>query len=363
MAKITDYEQLTSPQAADVLVIVDVSDQSMSPEGTTKQVLLSAIQQSGTVTSVNGQTGAVTLTASNVNADPSGAAAAAQAASDPVGSASAAQSASLQKSQNLADIPSPSAARSSLQLGTAATMAASAFDAAGAASAAQSAAESYATGLQPTANAPLPLVLGGTGVSAASDAALLTSLGAAASSALTAETTRATSAEALLAPLASPAFTGTPAAPTATAGTSTTQIATTAFAAAAAAAAAAASLPLAGGTMTGRIVPKVVTLTDGATVALNAALGNDFRWSLSASGHTLGAPTNPADGQQIEVVIIYGGAYAPAFATGTGGYGFGTGGAPSWTSVSGSIDIAGFKYMASISTWAFIGATFGVTAA
>jgi hypothetical protein len=43
------------------------------------------------------------------------------------------------------------------------------------------------------------------------------------------ETTRAIAAEALKAPLDSPTFTGTPAAPTATAGTSTTQLATTAF--------------------------------------------------------------------------------------------------------------------------------------
>lgn len=46
---------------------------------------------------------------------------------------------------------------------------------------------------------------------------------------VTAETVRATAAEALLAPLASPALTGTPTAPTATTGTDTTQIATTAF--------------------------------------------------------------------------------------------------------------------------------------
>jgi hypothetical protein len=44
------------------------------------------------------------------------------------------------------------------------------------------------------------------------------------------ETSRATTAEALLAPKASPALTGTPTAPTATVGTSTTQVATTAFA-------------------------------------------------------------------------------------------------------------------------------------
>jgi len=47
---------------------------------------------------------------------------------------------------------------------------------------------------------------------------------------VSAETTRAQGAEALLAPLASPTFTGTPTVPTAVAGTSTTQAASTAFA-------------------------------------------------------------------------------------------------------------------------------------
>lgn len=50
-----------------------------------------------------------------------------------------------------------------------------------------------------------------------------------ADSAVGVETSRATTAEALLAPKASPTFTGTPAAPTATAGTNSTQLATTAF--------------------------------------------------------------------------------------------------------------------------------------
>lgn len=49
------------------------------------------------------------------------------------------------------------------------------------------------------------------------------------STADTTETTRAMAAEALLAPLASPALTGAPTAPTATSGTNTTQLATTAF--------------------------------------------------------------------------------------------------------------------------------------
>jgi hypothetical protein len=75
---------------------------------------------------------------------------------------------------------------------------------------------------------PLPFSQGGTNATSAS--AALTALGAASASVLTAETARAEAAEVLLAPLASPALTGTPTAPTRTALTSSTALATTAYA-------------------------------------------------------------------------------------------------------------------------------------
>lgn len=40
-----------------------------------------------------------------------------------------------------------------------------------------------------------------------------------------------------------------------------------------------------------------VTLTDAATVATNAALGNYFRLSTATTGRIIGVPTNPTDGQ------------------------------------------------------------------
>ena len=95
-----------------------------------------------------------------------------------------------------------------------------------------------------------------------------------------AETTRATGAEALLAPLASPALTGSPTSPTKTALTNSTVIATTAYTdaavgveAARAAAAEALKLALAGGTMTGAIAmgtSKITGLGD-PTLAQDAA--------------------------------------------------------------------------------------------
>ena len=57
----------------------------------------------------------------------------------------------------------------------------------------------------------------------------------------------------------------------------------------------------------GAVLEKVVTLTDGATVALNAALGNVF--NLTASGNrTILAPSNPTDGQRIIINILASGA-------------------------------------------------------
>src|SRR5262245_35090365 len=54
---------------------------------------------------------------------------------------------------------------------------------------------------------------------------------------------------------------------------------------------------------TGRVIDNVVTLTDGATVALDAALGNVFRL-VAAGDRTISAPTNkPAAGQFQKIVI------------------------------------------------------------
>jgi len=57
----------------------------------------------------------------------------------------------------------------------------------------------------------------------------------------------------------------------------------------------------------GAVLEKVVTLTDGATVALDASLGNVF--NLTAGGdRTILAPTNPTDGQKIRIKILASGA-------------------------------------------------------
>jgi hypothetical protein len=65
------------------------------------------------------------------------------------------------------------------------------------------------------------------------------------------------------------------------------------------------ALPIAGGTLTGAVRPAVVTLTDAATIAVDAALGNHFQVTI-AGNRTLGNPTNAVDGQKLVFEIVQG---------------------------------------------------------
>jgi hypothetical protein len=85
------------------------------------------------------------------------------------------------------------------------------------------------------------------------------------------ETARATAAEALLAPKASPALTGTPTAPTAAPGTNTTQIATTEFITAATTTLAPKASPALTGTPTAPTAAPGTNTTQLATTAFSAA--------------------------------------------------------------------------------------------
>lgn len=53
---------------------------------------------------------------------------------------------------------------------------------------------------------------------------------------------------------------------------------------------------IAGDTFTGAVIPSVVALTDAATIAVNAALGNQFTVTLGGN-RTLGNPTGAVNGQ------------------------------------------------------------------
>ncbi len=58
-----------------------------------------------------------------------------------------------------------------------------------------------------------------------------------------------------------------------------------------------APMPKTGGSFIGAVISTPVALTDAATIATNAALGNVFTVTL-AGNRTLGAPTNAVAGQQ-----------------------------------------------------------------
>lgn len=119
-------------------------------------------------------------------------------------------------------------------------------------------------------------------------------------------------------------------------------------------------LLLAGGTMTGWLAPAVATLTFVAsgTTLVNAALGNSFNLTLTASTTTIGNPSNPVDGQVIRFRITQGGAGSFTTAWGTA-YDFGASGAPVLSTAAGKVDVVGFEYVASISKWCYLGSALG----
>jgi hypothetical protein len=98
-----------------------------------------------------------------------------------------------------------------------------------------------------------------------------------------------------------------------------------------------------------------VDLTDGATVALNAADGTHFR--LAASGNrNVAAPTNPTDGQ---VIVLEHTAVTSArtlsLASGSGGFAFGTDITALSATGAGLTDYIQAVYRSSASRWRVIG--------
>lgn len=121
------------------------------------------------------------------------------------------------------------------------------------------------------------------------------------------------------------------------------------------------ALPRSGGALSGALAPAVVMLTDAATVAVNAALGNGFRLTFtSAVGNSraIGNPASPADGQGIVFELIQDGAGGRSVTWGTA-YAFGTAGAPALTATAGAADNVGFRYSSAKGKWLFQGSAAG----
>lgn len=98
------------------------------------------------------------------------------------------------------------------------------------------------------------------------------------------------------------------------------------------------------------LAPAVVKLTDGATIAVNASLGNDFRVTI-AGNRAMGNPANSANGQQIIFQVTQGSGGPFTLAWGTS-YEFSADlPQPTLSTGAGQTDLFGFIYNAAKSTW------------
>jgi hypothetical protein len=105
------------------------------------------------------------------------------------------------------------------------------------------------------------------------------------------------------------------------------------------------------------VAPAVVALTDAATIALNAQLGNVFTITL-AGNRTLASPAGPSNGQHILVIVTQDATGSRTLSYGAA-YNFGAAGAPTLTTTAGDWDILGFVYVGAQSAWCFAGSALG----
>jgi hypothetical protein len=107
----------------------------------------------------------------------------------------------------------------------------------------------------------------------------------------------------------------------------------------------------------GYVAPAVVDLTDAATIAVNAALGNDFRVTIGGS-RTVANPSNAVDGQRITFQVTQGGAGSFTLSW-SSQYRFGAAGAPVLSTAAGDTDVIGFIYNAALAAWLCVGSALG----
>lgn len=115
---------------------------------------------------------------------------------------------------------------------------------------------------------------------------------------------------------------------------------------------------LAGFTATGYTAPAVVALTDGATISVNAALGNDFRVTI-AGNRTLANPTNLVDGQKLTFQVTQDATGSRTLTYGAA-YDFGTAGAPTLTVTAAKTDLLRFVYNATAAKLFYEGSNLGM---
>jgi hypothetical protein len=100
----------------------------------------------------------------------------------------------------------------------------------------------------------------------------------------------------------------------------------------------------------GAVAPAVVALTDAATIAVDASLGNDFRVTI-AGNRTVGTPANATNGEQI-IFQVTQGSGGPFTLTWASGYEFSSDlPQPTLSTKAGQTDLLGFIYNATNGTW------------
>ena len=99
-----------------------------------------------------------------------------------------------------------------------------------------------------------------------------------------------------------------------------------------------------------KLTAGVVALTDGASIAVDASLGNHFRVTLGGN-RTIAVPSNPTDGQKIifELIQDATGTRTITFTGGAGGFAYGT-------------DITGVTLTTTANKRDFVGAVYNSTA-
>jgi hypothetical protein len=210
----------------------------------------------------------------------------------------------------------------------------------------------------PSSGSPLPLAEGGTGLSESTAAALVAALGALLgtnnlSDLVSAATARTNLGLGSAATQNSSAFDTSGAAATAQ---SNAETYAAAQAATAQSNAEAYAMPKAGGTYTGAVVPSVAALTDGASIAVNAALGNVFTVTI-AGDRTLANPSNVTTGQHLLFAVTQDGTGSRTLAYG-GNYDFGSAGTPALSTAAGDTDVLAFLAL-SASKLAYLGIATG----
>jgi len=110
----------------------------------------------------------------------------------------------------------------------------------------------------------------------------------------------------------------------------------------------------------GALAPTVVNLADGATIGVDASLGNDFRVTI-AGNRAIGTPANPTDGQKITLQVTQGTGGSFTLSWGSG-YAFSAGlPQPALSTTAGLTDLLGFIYNAAKGKWLFVALVSGFT--